>query len=189
MRRDGDELSPHRLGPVGALQQPIAGRGGVGQGLQGAEGLGDHDEQGGFRVRAGQGVGDGVAVDVGNEAEGQRAVGGSQRLGDKLRAELGAPNADVDDPPKRPPGMPGALAVANRLGKRHEPLPGRRNRLGGGFGLFGGGCPQGRVQSGGALGAVDRLTCEQRFAPRLPAAFLGQFQQRFQNLKIDRLPG
>ena len=50
---DGDELGGHRLGLVGALQQPIARRRCVGQGLQGGEGFGDDDEQRGFRVRIG----------------------------------------------------------------------------------------------------------------------------------------
>ena len=99
---DGDELGGHRLAAVGALQQPVAGRGRVGQGLQGGEGLGDDDEQRGFRVRAGQGVGDGVAVNVGDEAEGQRAVRVPQRFDGQFRAELGAADADVDHPLKCP---------------------------------------------------------------------------------------
>ena len=54
-----------------------------------------------------------MAVNVGDEVEGQWAIRAPQRLGDQFRAELGAADADVDDPLKRPAGVPGAASVAD----------------------------------------------------------------------------
>lgn len=57
------------------LSQPGEASPGVGQGLQGGEGLGDDDEQGGLRVEALGLLGQVVRVDVGDVAGGDARVG------------------------------------------------------------------------------------------------------------------
>ena len=56
------------------VQQPGPGRAGVGQGLDGGEGLGADDEQGLGRVQVAGLLGDVGPVDVGHEPEGPRPV-------------------------------------------------------------------------------------------------------------------
>jgi len=119
---DGDEVLLDGFGVLlvgavdGALglelfEQPGAGFTGVGQGLQGGEGLGDDDEQGGLRVEALGLLGQVVRVDVGDVAGGDASV--SVRLQSFVHhdgAQVGAADADVDHGLDLAAGHTGPLA-------------------------------------------------------------------------------
>ena len=120
---DGDEVLLDGLGLLslvalgdGAVggelfEQPGAGFASVGQGLQGGEGLGDDDEQGGLRVEALGLLGQVVRVDVGDVAGGDASV--SVRLQSFVHhdgAQVGAADADVDHGLDLAAGHTGPLA-------------------------------------------------------------------------------
>ena len=155
-----------------AVEQPGLAQPGVGQRLQGAEGLAGDDEQGRGRVEArqrGRRVG---RVDVADEAALQTVLAvGRERLVGHHRAEVGAADADVDHRADPLAGDAGPRAVCGPCRRTRRPArstsctsvttswPSTSRR-----GVRG--QPERGVQHRAVLGDVDVLAGEHRVAPR-----------------------
>jgi len=157
------------LGDVGVAAElpgePVAGRGGVGEGLLCGEGLGHQDEQRFGGVEVAGGLGDVGAVDVGHEAHGEVAVAeGPQRLVRHRGPKVGAADTNVDHVAdalsRRARPCTGAHPVAEaghpvkhpvHLGDHIDPVDDEPRMTG---------HPQGHVQHRTALGGVDPVAGE-----------------------------
>ena len=131
----------------------------------------DDDEQRLGRVEVARRLDEVGAVDVGDEAEGQRAVAVvAQRLVGHHRPEVGAADADVDDVPDALAGVALPLAAADAVGEaghlvEHRVHVGddvrrRRRRSTASRGARSATCSDGAV-----LGDVDLLAAEHRVDP------------------------
>ena len=168
-------------------QQPVPGRGGVGQRLQRGERLGADDEERRLGVEV---VGGGVEVDrvdVRHEAAGQARLGVvGQGEGGHGRAEVRAADPDVDDGGDPLAGGPGPGAVADAVGEVphfvqdglhvaddvlavHVQLAARRHA-------------QRHVQDGAVLGRVDVLAREHGVAMRFDLGRVGHVHEETHGL-------
>jgi hypothetical protein len=138
-----------------ACGQPGAGRAGVGQGLLGGEGLGDHDDQGRFRIHVGRGQGELGAVDIGHEAQIDARLDRPQGVPQQAGAQVAAADPDVQDGLERLAGGALDLARADGLGEGLHPGADRldlgHDRLAAGLEVGVGLGAQGGVQDGAAL--------------------------------------
>ena len=195
--RHGDEVLGHRAlvaRGAQAVQQPVPGRGGIGQGLEGGEGLGADHEEGGGRIEV---VGRRVQVDrvdIGDEPADQigRGVVG-QGLGGHGRSQVRAANADVDDGPDALPGgtdpgtgadavgeiphsaQHGVHVAGDILAVHREPFP---------FGQA-----QRDMEDGPVLGGVDVIAGEHGVAAGLHPGGSGHAQQEPHRLVGDAVLG
>ncbi len=180
-----------------AVEEPAAGRGRVGDGLDGGEGLGGDDEEGLGRVEVADRLVEVGAVDVGDETHRQVAVGeGAQHLVGHGGAEVGAADADVDDVPQRASGGAGPRAgahLAGEVGHAVEDLVDLGNDVrAAGAAVLDDGAARGAergVQDGAVLGGVDALAAVHRVAPSGHVGGLGQLPQQRQRLVGDELLG
>ncbi len=94
----GDEvLGNGRPVVAGLLQEPVLGRGGVGDGFLGRERLGSDDEERRLGVEALDNLGKVSSVDVGDKVDVGADLERLQGLGDHHGAQVRAADADVDD--------------------------------------------------------------------------------------------
>ncbi len=141
---DGDEVLLDGFGFLGLvaggdragrgelLEQPGTGLAGVGQGLQGGEGLGDDDEQRGLRVEALGLLGQVVRVDVGDVACGDAGVRVRlQRLVHHDGTQVGAADADVDHGFDLAAGHAGPFAGTDLVGEGVDAVKGLAHVLDG----------------------------------------------------------
>ena len=153
---------------------------GVGQGLLGGEGLGDGDDQGLGGVQAMQGRGDLGAVDVGDEAQLDRAVQRPKRSHTRRgpRSEPPMPMCTTarNGLPVAPRRLPDRTASAKARIAARVASTSARDRLALGAELRAHRRAQGHVQGGAALGAVDRLAGEQANARALDVGGAGEGQ-------------
>ena len=177
--RHGDEVLGDGASSPSLLNEPRARHVGVAHRLERRERLGGDDEQrlGGVEIL--RRLGEGGAVDVGDEAEAQVAVAvGTQRQVGHLGPEVRAADADVDDVADALAGMALPFAGAHALGKvghaaehgmhvGHDvaavDLDHRVARR-----------AQRRVQHGAVLGDVDLVAAEHRVALGAKPALLGE---------------
>ena len=97
-------------------KQPLACHARVGQGLEGTEGLGRDDEQGGLGIQAGDLLSHVGRVNVGDEARGDACICvGLESLVHHDRAQVGATDTDVHNGLDALAGDAGPLAVAHAL--------------------------------------------------------------------------
>lgn len=119
VRGNGDEV----LGDGGFVttqtgKRPLAGRGGIGHGLQRGKCLGGNDKErlGGVEVVGG--LGEVGAVHIGDESEGERAVGVvAEGLVGHHGTEIRAADANIDDVLDALAGVAFPLARADAIGK------------------------------------------------------------------------
>ena len=114
---------PQNVGPrpflaAAGRQQPLARGVRVGHGLERGEGLRGDDEKRLRRIEIAHRLGDVRAVDIGDEAEGHRAVAVvSQRFVRHHGPEVRAADADIDHIPDAPAGMAFPRPAAHPLGE------------------------------------------------------------------------
>ena len=163
---NGDEV----LGDGGFVtpqtgERPLAGRGGIGHGLQGGKCFRGNDEErlGGVEVVGG--LGEVGAVHIGDEAEGERAVGVvAQGLVGHHGTEIRAADADIDDVFDALAGVALPLAGTDAIGKLgHAVENGMHlwndiNTID--FNRRRAGSAEGGVKDGAVLGDVDLVTTE-----------------------------
>jgi hypothetical protein len=175
VRGHRDEVLGHGRLVAQPLEQPAAGLLGVGQRLQGGEGLGGDDEQRAGRRKVAGRLGEVGGVDVGHEPEVQGPVRivAQGRVGHR-RPEVGAADPDVDDGLDPLAGVPGPRSVADPVGEVGHPdehvVDVVADLLAVDLGPGRAGIPEGDVQHGPVLGRVDVLAAEQGLrASRRPA--------------------
>ena len=174
------------------VQQPGAGHAGVGEGLQGGEGLGGDDEQRGLGIQV-RGLDEAVGrVDVRDEPALQALLlVGQQRLVDHHRPEIGTADADVDHGADRLARDPHPLAGTHLVGEgehlvqhlvdvRDHVLPVDRQ-------LRVAGQPQRGVQHGTVLGDVDVLSAKHRLPAAGDVSLLREPQQRRDDVVVDEV--
>ncbi|MDH6433436.1 hypothetical protein M2158_001913 [Streptomyces sp. SAI-144] len=176
------------------IEQPRARRGGVGDRLDGGEGLRGDDEQRLGRVQVAGGLVQVGAVDVRHEADGEVAVGeAAQHLVGHRGAQVGAADADVDDVLDAAAGVAGPLAGADPVREvahlvehgvhaRYDVLPVDLDH----------GVPRGAqrgVQHGPVLGRVDLLAAEHGVPQAEDVGRGGEFAQQPQCLVGDEVLG
>ena len=164
-----------RRAPAQPVEQPGLAESGVGERLEGAEGLAGDDEQRGSRVQPGQlrGASVGSMLEMNRHSIAVLAVG-RERLVGHHRAEVGAADPDVDDRADPLAGDPGPRAGADLVGEGVDPVaaprarrrrrPDRRPPA-----TTSAGQPQRGVQHGAVLGDVDVVAAEHRVAAVRPA--------------------
>ena len=176
------------------IKQPGPGQPGVGQCLQGGEGLGGHDEQGGLGVQALGLLGHVGRVDVGHESAAQALLDvGLQGLVDHHRTKIGSADPDVDHGLDPLAGDAGPLAAAHLVGERvhlvqhlvhlghdvdavHDQTGVARQ-------------PERGVQHRPVLGDVDVLAGEHRVPALGQPDLVGQVHQRVEDLGVDQVLG
>ena len=95
--RERRKVPGHMSSVPGAVQEPPAGRVGIGHGFLGRKGLGGNHEERGLGIQVPQGFADVRPVDVRHEMDGRLVGIGFKALGDHHRPEVGPADADVDD--------------------------------------------------------------------------------------------
>ncbi|MNS12693.1 hypothetical protein D3C72_442610 [compost metagenome] len=169
----------HAVGRQGRSQPGLGGLG-VGQGFLGGEGLGDDDDQGGFGVQPGQGLGHVARVDIGDETHLDGRVERAQGVPDDARPQIRPADPDMDHGFKRPAGRacldagPDGVGVVAHLSANGVHLGGDGLAQGVEVGAFR--RAQGGVQHSPALGGVDGLAVEQGGAAALYVGDAGQGQ-------------
>ena len=167
VRGHRDEVLGHGcLVAAQPLDQPAAGLRGVGQRLEGGEGLGRDDEQRAGRVQVAGRLGQvGRVVGDEPEVEGPVRVVPQRRVGHR-RPEVGAADPDVDDRPDPFAGVPGPRAVAHSVGEVGHPVQHLVHvvvdLLSVDQQVEAGRIAQGDVQHGPVLGRVDVPAAEHR---------------------------
>ena len=179
-------IAPGRREP---RPEPVAREAGVGERLEGGEGLRGDDEQRRLGVEVGGLLREVGRVDVRDEPRLDAGVRvGLERLVDHHGAEVRAADADVDDVRHPLAGHARPLAAAHALGERGHPLehglhvgvdilPVDDER-----GLRAGRSAQRGVQDGAILGRVDVLAREHRGVALGDAGLLGQAHERGEDL-------
>ena len=175
-------------------QRPVAGRVGVGHGLQGGKGFRRNDAEGFRRIKILDRLGEVGAIDIGNESERHGAVAVVlERLVGHYRPQVGAPDADVDDVPNRLAGVAQPGAAADAVGKichlvQHGVDPGHHVfAVHGDDGSLRG--AQGDVQDGSFLRQVDLFSPEHGVDPGSQAGFLGQLQKQLEGFAGEAILG
>jgi len=184
----------HRRLDAEGRQQPGPGRAGVGQRLLRGEGLGRDDEQGLGGIEIVHGLGEVAAVDVGDEAERELAVGiVPQRRGGHHRPQVRATDADVDDAANPLARVTEPFAPAHPLAEGRHPVehlvhaghhvrPVEDDRLGPRG-------PQRHVQHRAILGGVDPRAREHRVDPVAEPARLREPHEQRQRAVGEPLLG
>ena len=173
--------------------QPVPGRLGIGQGLEGGEGLGHGNDEGGLGVEAGQGLDDLRSVHIGDEAQVDAGRQGFQGLPDQPGTEVRAADADMHKGGEGLARGPADGSVADAVGQGpHAVTPGfhlgaHRNPVGPDVGAVGG--PEGSVQHRPALGPVDDRATEQAVPGGVHAAGADQVQHRLEAILRPALLG
>ena len=172
------------------MDQPVARTLRVGHGFEGGECLGGDNEQRLRRIEIPGRLHEITAVQVGHETERQAPLAVMpERLVGHHRAEIGSPNADVDDIPDGLPRVTLPLPAANAVGEEghllehgldpgHDILPVHEQ----GRAL---GCAQGHVHDGAALRCIDFLAPEHGADPSGQIRFLGQPEQQVEGPVAD----
>ena len=162
--RDGDEVVGHSF-LAERVDQPCAGRAGIGERLDGREGLGADDEHRLGRLEPGDSTPEICPIDVRHESARQAGLAvRSEGVVGHGRSEIGPADADVDDRPNGSAGCSLPGAVSDPVGERghlvedvvhlvdhvdtvdHKRCTAR--------------CTQRRVQDSAILGDVDMCTDE-----------------------------
>ena len=192
----GDLGAVDRVARGELLEEPCARLTGVGQGLEGAEGLGDDDEQRGLRVQVAGLLGDVVGVDVGNVAGLDAGVG--ERLERLVRhdgTQVGATDADVDDGFDLLAGHALPFAGTDLLRERVHALEGLAHILDGVLSVhdvlafvFGRAAQRG-VQHGAVLGVVDVHAGVHLLGALGEVDLVGEFGEELQRLRLDQVLG
>ena len=178
---------------TGDVDEPVAGGQGVGHGLLSGEGLGGHQEQGGFRIDLLQGLGDVGAIDVGDEVHLQVVFEGAQGLGDHHWTQIGTADADVDHVLDRLAGVALPLAgndfLAEALHLGQHGLHFRHHVLA--VALYGtvGAVAQGHVQDGAPFGHVDLVAVEHGVDGAAQIGLFGQIDEQLERLLGDQVLG
>ncbi|MND78471.1 hypothetical protein D3C80_701850 [compost metagenome] len=176
---DADEVLVHAVGGQGR-RQPGLGDLCVGQGFLGGEGLGDDDDQGGFRLQPRQGLSHVTRVDIGDEAHVDGRIERAQGVPDHARPQIRSADPDMDHGLERPSGRacldagPDGVGVVAHLAAHSVHLGG--HGLAQGVEVGTGGGAQGGVQHRPAFGGVDGLAVEQGGAAALHVGGAGQGQ-------------
>ena len=163
---NGDEV----LGDGGFVttetgERPLAGRGGIGHGLQRGKSLGGNDEERFGRVKVVGGLGEVGAVHIGDESEGERAVGVvAQGFVGHHGPEIRAADADVDDVFNALAGVACPLARADAIGKFGHAVEHGMDFWNDINAIYFDRCrarsAEGCMQNGSVLGDVDLVTTE-----------------------------
>ncbi len=176
------------------LDQPVAGRAGIAQRLEGREGLGGDDEERLRRIEVAERLGEIGAIHVRDEAEGEVAPREcSECLVGHHRAQVGAADADVHDVADGPAGVspPGAVAdLVSEAGHAVEHLVDLRDHVlavDADHGIAW--CTQRRVQDRAILGDVDVLAAEHGLDALDEASLPGEVPQQPQGLVGDAVLG
>ncbi len=195
IRGDGHEVLGDGLDVAAeARKRPVARRVRVGHGLEGGEGLGGNNEEGLGGIEVLNGLGKIGAVDIGNEAEGQRTVAVvAEGLVGHDGTEVGASDADVDDVLDALSGVALPLAAANAVGEGSHG-PEHLVNLGDNVDtvhldhlpLGGAECD---MEHCAVLGDVDLLPGKHLVTVRLEADFLGKLEQALEGLVVDPVLG
>lgn len=185
----------HRLEEAGTyvngrLEEPLASRLGVGDGLLGGESLGGDDEEGRLGVALGGDFGDVGAVDVGDKVH--LEVLGSVRLeglGDHHGSEIRSSDSDVNDGVDALASVSLPLARADLVGELSHVVQYALHLVGASLGdlELAADVPQGDVKDSAVLGGVDVLASEHLVAGFLDVGLLGELQQRSDNLIVDQV--
>ena len=193
VRRDRDEvLGDGRVVAAEAGQQPVARGPRVGEGLERAERLRAHDEEGLLGIEPAHRLPEVVAVDVAHEPELEVALReGAQRVVGHGRAEVGAADADVHDVADALPVCPVHAPGAHAVGEVGHPAE---------DGVHVGddvdavdldarpfGSAQRDVEHGAVLGDVDVLAREHRVDAIAQPGPLGEREQQRHRLVGDQV--
>ncbi|MNM89820.1 hypothetical protein D3C81_1020580 [compost metagenome] len=190
--RHGDEVAVQVRHGAALVEHPAARGLGVLQGLQGGEGFRRDDEQGGFRAQVGGHLVELAAVDVRQVVAAHAALGKRQQgLGDQLRAEEGAADADVDHIGDRLLGVAAPQAVVDalhQLGHLGEDAVHLRHHVDAvDQHLLADRAAQGGVQRRAALGGVHRRAGEQLPDRLRQLHLLGQLDQQAEGALVDQV--
>ena len=195
-RGHGDEVLGDRGRLVGAgrqvLEEPGPAQAGVGERLEGAEGLAGDDEQRRLRVEVGQrlpGVG---GVDVADEAARQPVLAvGLERLVGHHGAEVGPADADVDDRLDPLARHAGPLARPHAVGEGVHPV---EHLVDVGHDVLAvdaqrrvGRQPERRVEHRAVLGDVDVLARQHGVAPPGHVDLVGEREQRRLHVTVEEV--
>ena len=185
-------------GAVGGelLEQPSAGLASVGQGLQGGEGLGNDDEQGGLRIEALGLLGQVVRIDVGDVASGDASVGVRlQRFVHHDGTQVGAADADVDYGLDLATGHTGPLAGTNVVSKGVDLVEGLAHVLDGVLtvndvlALILNRAAQSGVQHSAVFGVVDVHARVHSLGALVKLDGLGEVGEQLEGLRLDQVLG
>ncbi len=178
------------------LEQPGTSLTGVGQGLQGGEGLGDDDEQRGLRIEALGLLGQVVRVDVGDVAGGDAGVRVRlQSLVHHDGTQVGATDADVDHGLDLLAGHAGPLAGTDLVGEGVDAVEHLTHVLDGVLAiddvlaLVLDRAAQRGVQHGAVLGVVDVHAAVHGLGALVELDGLGQVGEQLQGLRLDQVLG
>ena len=181
------EMTGNRLRVAQLGDEPVPGRGGVGDRLQGGERLGTDDEQRSRRVEVVGRFPDVTAVDVRHEPALDVPVAVvEQSLVGHGRTEVGAADTDVDDRGDRLAGVAAPLAVPDLVGEAGHAVEDLVNvgddvvAVGGDD--FGGGSTQGDMEDGAVFGDVDVFAGPHGVDPLPKSGPLGHRDQKADGL-------
>ena len=160
------------------LQSPCARGVGVGHGLERGEGFGGDEEEGFVGAEVADGFDEVGAIDVGDEAEGEVALGVVlERFIGHDRAEIGAADADVDDVADALAGVSLPCSAANLVGEGGHLVEHSVHAGDYIFAVdldrFAFGRAERDVQDGAVFGDVDLVAAEHRVDALLQAALFG----------------
>ena len=190
---NGDEV----LGDGGFVttqtgERPLAGRGGIGHGLQRGKCFRGNDKErlGGVEVVCG--LGEVGAVHIGDEAEGERAVGVvAQGLVGHHGTEVGAADADIDDVFDALAGVAFPLAGADAIGKFGHAVENGMNLWNdiNAIDFYRGRArgAEGGVEHGAVLGDVDLVTTEHGVNLAAQTGGIGEIDQASDCLAGDQV--
>ena len=202
---DSHEVLSHSLGCFLTFQgaslsqcgkQPLACHARVGEGFEGAEGLGCDDEQGGLGVQAGDLLSHIGRVNVGDEACGDACISvGLESLVHHDRAQVGATDTDVHNGLDALAGDAGPLAVAHALSECIDLLQHGVNvcvyvlAVNGQCGGVTLGAAQCGVQYCAVLGDVNVLAGEHRFASLFQLDLFSELEQQLNGFGGNQVLG
>ena len=175
-------------------QRPVAGRVGVGHGLQRGKGFGRNDEEGFPGIKILGRLREVGAIDIGNETERQAALAVVlERLVGHHRPQVGTPDADIDDVPNTFAGVAQPGAAPDAVGKVSHPVQHGVDLGHHVLPVHDDDCPlggaQGDVQNGSLLRKVDLFSPEHGVNPGPQPGLLGQLHQQLEGFAGDPVLG
>jgi len=185
----------HRFGVAPETRQrPVAGRVGVGHGLQRGKGFGRNDEEGFPGIKVLGRLREVGAIDIGNETARQAALAVVlERLVGHHRPQVGTPNADIDDVPNTFTGVAQPGAAADAVGKVSHPVQHGVDLGHHVLAVHDDYCPlggaQGHVQDGSLFRKVDLFSPEHGVNPGPQPGFLGQLHKQLEGFAGDAILG
>ena len=173
-------------------ERPLAGRGGIGHGLQRGKCLGRNDEERLSGVEVVGGLGEVGAVHIGDEAEGERAVGVvAQGLVGHHGSEIRAADADIDDVFDALAGMAFPLAGADVVGKLGHAVEHGMDFWNDiraiDFDRRRAGSTEGGVENGAILGDVDLVATEHGVNLPAQTGSIGEIDEASDRLAGDQV--